>query len=194
QIIRDTIQKLVFQGKIVEFANLVGVALTKAHSNRDKVTYGEKHLKTLMIGLLFPYESYRIRSEHEEETRYPDIFLERIPQVNIKHEVVLELKYIKKEDRLKWVDNQDNIVDPPASLSAAPKKKGRKPKTPVVAVVPTNPPVRTLLEAIAEQGTQQLRHYMAMERFKRPNTLGFCLIFVGNECAQIIDYPHLNKA
>jgi hypothetical protein len=55
----------------------------------------------LMIGLLFPYESYRIRSEHEEETRYPDIFLERIPQVNIKHEVVLELKYIKKEDGLK---------------------------------------------------------------------------------------------
>jgi hypothetical protein len=84
------------------------------------------------------------------------------------------------------------MVDPPASLNVVPKKKGRKPKTPVVAVAPTNPPVRTLLEAIAEQGTQQLTNYMQMERFKRPNTLGFCLIFVGNQCAQIIDYHNLN--
>lgn len=96
--IQQAVQELVFNGDIEPFAKIVGVALQKAHSTRDKIKYGEKHLKTLMIGLLFPYENYLIRSEYETEGVFPDIFLERIPQVDIKHEVVIELKYIKIAD------------------------------------------------------------------------------------------------
>jgi hypothetical protein len=185
-LIRDSIRKLLFQGQISDFTQHVSTALVKAHSNRDKIAYGEKHLKTLIIGLLFPYESFMIRSEPEVEGKYPDIFLERIPQVNIKHEIVIELKYIKKEDGLKWLDSQGNIVDSPDGITA--KKKGRKPKIAPAAVVPTGPPVISLLEDVTEKGTQQLARYMASDYLQRPNILGFCLVFVGNECQKIVLY------
>jgi hypothetical protein len=194
--IGESIQQLVYNGHIETFTQLVGTALRKAHSNRDKVSYGEKHLKTLMIGLLFPYESYRICSEFEIDSRYPDIFLERIPQVNIKHEVVIELKYIKKEDSLKWLDNEGNMIE---TTSSTTKKKGRKaknaPNPPPVTVPNTPIPVGTitLFDSVVEQGTKQLVGYMQSERFQRPNILGFCLIFVGNDCKKIINYKELNK-
>ncbi|MEO0044718.1 MAG: hypothetical protein RL329_4167 [Bacteroidota bacterium] len=187
-LIRDSIRKLVQQGQIADFVALVSQALQKAHSTRDKITYGEKHLKTLILGLLFPYESYMIRSEPEIEGKYPDIFLERIPQVPIKHEIVIELKYIKKEDGLKWLDNQGNIVDPPQAPTTTPKK-GRKPKTPVVPVMPANPPVISLLDDVAAKGTKQLAGYMQSNYLQRPNVLGFCLVFVGNDCLKILPYP-----
>jgi hypothetical protein len=92
------LQALLVHGNIAPFAAITSEALEMAHSNRDKVKYGEKHLKTLMLGLLFPYESYLIHSEYETNSTYPDIFLERIPQANIPYEIVIELKYIKKEN------------------------------------------------------------------------------------------------
>jgi hypothetical protein len=200
-VIGESIHQLVYNGKIETFTQLMGDALRKAHSNRDKVSYGEKHLKTLMIGLLFPYESYRICSEYEIDSRYPDIFLERIPQVDIKHEVVIELKYIKKEDALKWLDNQGNIIE--STVSNVAKKKGRKPKNAPnnaiqsvvnTPIAPVSVPVGaiTLFDSIVEQGTKQLVGYMQSERFQRPNILGFCLIFVGNECKKIVNYHQLN--
>jgi hypothetical protein len=190
-LIRNSLRKLVFQGQITDFVQYVEMALAKAHSNRDKVTYGEKHLKTLMIGLLYPYESYHIRSELEVQSKYVDIFLERRPQVNIKHEILLELKYIKKEDGFKWLDAQGNLVAPPTStlpvVSTTPKK-GRKPKPKLVSTTPVNPPVISLLESVAEAGAKQLANYMTADYFKRPNLLGYCLVFVGNECKKILPY------
>ena len=98
---------MLFKGDIEPFMRVVEVALVKAHSNRDKIKYGEKHLKTLMIGLLFPFEMYLIHSEYETESIYPDIFIEKIPQAKIKYEIVIELKYVKKEDAEK-IDKQTN--------------------------------------------------------------------------------------
>ncbi|MEO0041697.1 MAG: hypothetical protein RL329_1145 [Bacteroidota bacterium] len=187
-LIRESLRKLVWQGNIHDFVKYVERALSKAHSNRDKITYGEKHLKTLMIGLLYPYESYHIRSELEINSKYVDIFLERIPQVVIKHEVLFELKYIKKEDASKWVDKDGKVVEPPA---ASPAKKGRKPKTatPVpTPAIPANSPVKSLLDHVSEKGAEQLADYMKSDYFKRPNLLAYCLVFVGSECKKILPY------
>jgi Predicted AAA-ATPase/PD-(D/E)XK nuclease superfamily len=184
--IREAIETLVAQGRIENFANWVGQALSKAHSNRDNVGYNEKHLKTLVIGLLFPYESYLIRSEYEVEKRFIDIFLERIPQVNIKYEILLELKYIKKENAHQWVDKDDKIVDPPI----VPKKVAKSRKTKAV-LPPSEPkpiPVKPLLDHVIEKATIQLAEYMELTRFQRPNLLGFCLVYVGNECKKILSY------
>jgi PD-(D/E)XK nuclease superfamily len=70
--------------------------LAENHSNRDELSYGEKHLQTLMVGLMFPYKAFLIHSEYEARKGYPDIFLERIPGRMMKYEIVLELKYVKK--------------------------------------------------------------------------------------------------
>jgi hypothetical protein len=191
-IIRDAIRKLVFQGQIEEFAKCVEQALEKAHSNRDNVGYNEKHLKTLVVGLLFPYESYLIRREYEVEKRFIDIFLERIPQVSIKQEIVIELKYIKKENADKWLDKDGKIVDAPAPVKPVKiPKAGAKPrKTKVVPPpAPLPVPVKPLLEDVVEKATIQLSEYMQLKRFQREDVLGFCLVYVGNECRKILQYP-----
>jgi hypothetical protein len=190
-LIRDAIRKLVFQGQIEDFAKCVEQALEKAHSNRDNVGYNEKHLKTLVVGLLFPYESYLIRSEYEVEKRFIDIFLERIPQVSIKQEIVIELKYIKKENADKWLDKDGKIVDAPAPVKPVKTPKaGAKPrKTKVVPPsIPLPVPVKPLLEDVIEKATIQLSEYMQLKRFQRGDVLGFCLVYVGNECRKILQY------
>jgi hypothetical protein len=117
--------------------------------------------------------------------------LERIPQVDIKHEILLELKYIKKENANHWVDKDGKIVEPPAppipvkKVAKTRKTKMVAPTTPVVAA-PV--PVKPLLEDVAEKGYQQLCAYMALPRFQRRNLLGFCLVFVGTDCAKILPY------
>ena len=155
--IQQAVQELIFEGHIQPFAEIVGTALQKAHSTRDKIRYGEKHLKTLMIGLLFPFETYLIRSEYETEGVFPDIFLERIPQVDIKHEVVIELKYIKLAD----IEKEEKAEKTADYVS--------------------------LLDKTVSEGTEQIEKYMATARFQRPHILGFCLVFVGNECQRIVE-------
>jgi hypothetical protein len=190
--IGEAVYQLVMQGNIEPFTKYVARVLDKEHSTRDNYGYNEKHLKTLVIGMLFPYESYLIRSEMELNRRYIDVFLERIPQVDIKHEIVLELKYVKKDNRSKWADKDGKPVDPPAPPTPAKKiAKTRKSKTPVLPVAPAVPapvPVKPFLEDVAERGYQQLCDYMAMSRFQRPNLLGFCLVFVDKECYKILPY------
>jgi hypothetical protein len=145
-----------------------------------------------MIGLLYPHETYRVYSEYESEGKYPDIFLERIPQVQIPYEIVIELKYIKKEDALKSVEKQANgtfkIIEPPQTAPTKPKR-GKAAKVKVAPVVPANPLDITPFDATVEQGTNQLQMYMKSQKFDRPNVLGFCLVFVGNECKKIVAYP-----
>ena len=94
--ITRAIDAMMNDGNPEPFFRVVEYVLQESHSNRDELRYDEEHLKTLMIGLLFPYKAFRIHSEYETGRHYPDIFLERIPDRNIRHEVVLELKYVKK--------------------------------------------------------------------------------------------------
>jgi len=94
--IAQTIDTLLGTGNPEPFFKIVEQVLLENHSNRDELAYGEKHLQTLMVGLLFPYESYYIHSEYETKRGYPDIFLERMPNKPLKFDIVLELKYVKK--------------------------------------------------------------------------------------------------
>lgn len=94
--IAKSIEALVGAGNPAPFFKIVEQVLKENHSNRDEIVYGEKHLQTLMIGLLFPFESYYIHSEYETSKMYPDIFLEKTPNRNSGFEIVLELKYVKK--------------------------------------------------------------------------------------------------
>jgi hypothetical protein len=68
-------------------------------SNRDAMGMDEKHLKTLLLALLFQSPAYFIQSERELNRHYPDILLlERSPyKVNYQH--LIELKYAKKSGK-----------------------------------------------------------------------------------------------
>ena len=105
--IMRAIDSIVNDGNLDPFLRVVEEVLQENHSNRDELIYGEKHLQTLMIGLLFPYKAFLIHSEYELKRHYPDIFLERIPDRNINYEIVLELKYIKKSA----ADTLENVIN-----------------------------------------------------------------------------------
>jgi Predicted AAA-ATPase/PD-(D/E)XK nuclease superfamily len=92
----DSIDNLVNEGNPDPFFKVIAHILKENHSNRDEMVYGEKHLQTLMIGILYPFEAYYIRSEMEINRGYPDIFIEKMPDKPINYEIVLELKYVKK--------------------------------------------------------------------------------------------------
>ena len=68
-------------------------------SNRDAMGMDEKHIKTLLLALLFQSPAYFIQSERELNRHYPDILLlERSPyKVNYQH--LIELKYVKKSGK-----------------------------------------------------------------------------------------------
>ncbi len=92
----DSVLALIKDGNPEPFFKLVEYVLAENHSNRDELSFREKHLQTFMIGLLFPYETYYIHSEYEARRGYPDIFLERIPHRAMTFDIVFELKYVKK--------------------------------------------------------------------------------------------------
>jgi hypothetical protein len=108
--ISRAIDALMNEGKPTPFLQIVEHVLQENHSNRDDMVYGEKHLQTLMIALLFPYKAFKIHSEYESKRTYPDIFLERIPDKKINYEVVLELKYVKKSAVEKDEDKLNNVI------------------------------------------------------------------------------------
>jgi hypothetical protein len=96
--ISAAIEKIVNEAEPEDFLKITETVLLQNHSNRDEMSYGEKHLQTLMIGLLFPFSAFMVHSEYEAGREYPDIFLERIQHRIMKYEVVIELKYLKKKD------------------------------------------------------------------------------------------------
>jgi hypothetical protein len=108
--IAQTIETMLSKGNPDPFFKVVEHVLLENHSNRDEMVYGEKHLQTLMVGLLFPYESYFIHSEYEAKRGYPDIFLERMPNKPLKFDVVFELKYVKKSAVKKATETGEDLL------------------------------------------------------------------------------------
>ena len=71
-------------------------------SNRDYQGFDEKHLKLIFLLIVMNFKiAYTIKSEMEVQRKYPDIVL--IPRENGKgyYSVMIEFKYLKKEDAKK---------------------------------------------------------------------------------------------
>jgi hypothetical protein len=67
-------------------------------SNRDAMGMDEKHIKVLLLTLLYQTSVYFIQSEREMNRKYPDIMLlERSPIV-VDYQHLIELKYSKQSD------------------------------------------------------------------------------------------------
>lgn len=86
----------------------------QALSNRDFMQFDEKHIKMLIVTLLYQSAAYFIQSEPEINQKYPDILLlERSPYA-IKHEHLIELKFCKKSERKKqpklWQDKLNSGI------------------------------------------------------------------------------------
>lgn len=90
-------------------------------SNRDYANWDEKHIKTLVLTLLYQASVYFIQSEREMNHKYPDILLlERSPFV-VKHQHLIELKYAKRGEGAKgWeAKRQEGITQVQGYLQLA---------------------------------------------------------------------------
>lgn len=67
----------------------------------------EKHIKAVILTLLYQSTVYFIKSEPEINNRYPDIMLLERNPFKVNHQFLFELKYSKKSDGDKgWQDKK----------------------------------------------------------------------------------------
>ena len=88
-------------------------------SNRDAMGMDEKHVKVLLLTLLYQTSVYFIQSEREMNRKYPDIMLlERSPIV-VDHQHLIELKYSKQSDgEAGWASQTPSRYYPSARVFA----------------------------------------------------------------------------
>ncbi|QTR49410.1 AAA family ATPase [Candidatus Thiothrix anitrata] len=86
--LRDDIQPLV--AEMVQALQLL--------SNRDAMGMDEKHIKVLLLTLLYQSSVYFIQSEREIDRKYPDILLLERSPIEVDHQHLIELKYSKVSD------------------------------------------------------------------------------------------------
>ena len=75
-------------------------------SNRDFMRMDEKHIKAVILTLLYQSEVYFIRSEAEVNNRYPDILLLERKPIEVRYQFLFELKYSKKKDGAKGLEEK----------------------------------------------------------------------------------------
>jgi hypothetical protein len=68
-------------------------------SNRDAMGMDEKHVKVLLLTLLYQTQIYFVQSERELNRKYPDILLLERNPIAVPTQHLIELKYSKKGDK-----------------------------------------------------------------------------------------------
>ena len=93
-------KELALEGKIDKAIELLGKYL-KNLSNRDYIKFDEKYVKLIFYCIAMNIKTYRVKSEMEVQRKYPDILL--IPRDTEKgyKGVMIEFKYLKKEESAK---------------------------------------------------------------------------------------------
>jgi hypothetical protein len=95
QAVLQAIERLALHDDIQPLINEMQGVL-QLLSNRDFVKMDEKHVKTLLLTLLYQSPVYFIQSEREMNQRYPDILLLERSPYSVPHQHLIELKYAKK--------------------------------------------------------------------------------------------------
>jgi hypothetical protein len=78
-------------------------------SNRDAMGMDEKHVKVLLLTLLYQVSFYFIHSEREMGRHYPDVMLLERSPFAVNHQHLIELKYSKKTKKDWAVKRKEGI-------------------------------------------------------------------------------------
>ena len=99
-------RELALEGKIDKAIELLGKYL-KNLSNRDYIKFDEKYVKLIFYCIVMNLKMYRVKSEMEVQRKYPDILL--IPRDISKNYkgIMIEFKYLKKEDNDRLKEKQE---------------------------------------------------------------------------------------
>ena len=97
--------EVALEGKIEKAVKLLQKYLSNL-SNRDFIKFDEKYVKLIFYCIAMNLKTYKVKSEMEIEREYPDIVL--IPKDKEKeyYSIMIEFKYLKKEEENKLKEKQ----------------------------------------------------------------------------------------
>ena len=101
----EMLREIALEGKIDKIVEMLGKYL-KNLSNRDYIKFDEKYIKLIFFCIAMNLKIFRLKSEMEVQKKYPDILL--IPKDSSKgyKGVMIEFKYLKKEEKDKLKEKQ----------------------------------------------------------------------------------------
>ena len=98
--------EIALEGKIENITEILQKYLSNL-SNRDYIKFDEKYIKLIFYCITMNIKIYNVKSEMEINRKYPDILL--IPKDKNKgyHSVMIEFKYLKKQEENKIKEKQE---------------------------------------------------------------------------------------
>ena len=99
------LEEIALRGEINEISNLARKYLNNL-SNRDAVKFDEKYVKLIFYCIMMNLNLYRIKSEMEVQRKYPDLLLIPKQKPEEYYAVMIEFKYLKKEEKIKLEEKQ----------------------------------------------------------------------------------------
>ena len=101
----EILKEVALEGKIDKAVNLLGKYLSNL-SNRDYMNFNEKYVKLIFYCIMMNLKIYNVKSEMELEREYPDIVLIPKEQEKGYNAIMIEFKYLKKDEGNKLKEKQ----------------------------------------------------------------------------------------
>ncbi|HHW04236.1 MAG TPA: AAA family ATPase [Thermoanaerobacterales bacterium] len=122
----SAIDEMAVEGKIRLFQAYIKRVLAML-SNRDLMGFDERYIKIILMTLFHQNGYYIVNSEYEVEHGYVDIYLSknRAYADYIKYEWIIELKYIKENERNKYEEVKTKAIEQLKRYAASDKIKHR---------------------------------------------------------------------
>ena len=102
----EMLREIALEGKIDKIVEMLGKYL-KNLSNRDYVKFDEKYIKLIFFCIAMNLKIFRLKSEMEVQRKYPDILLIPKDQSKGYKGVMIEFKYLKKDEKDKLKEKQE---------------------------------------------------------------------------------------
>ncbi len=102
----EILKEIALEGKIDKLVSLAQKYL-ESLSNRDYVKFEEKYIKLIFYCIAMNLKIFRLKSEMEVQRKYPDILLIPKDQTKGYKGIMIEFKYLKKEEKGRLKEKQD---------------------------------------------------------------------------------------
>ena len=105
----EILREIALEGKIDKIVELLEKYLQNL-SNRDYIKFDEKYVKLIFYCIAMNLKIFRLKSEMEVQRKYPDILLMPRNKEKGYKAVMIEFKYLKKEDANKLQEKQEEAT------------------------------------------------------------------------------------
>ena len=101
----EILAEIALKGEITKLTKIVEKYLQNL-SNRDFIKFDEKYVKIIFYCILMNLKFFRVKSEMEVNRHYPDLLLIPREEQDKYFGVMIEFKYLKKEEETKLEEKQ----------------------------------------------------------------------------------------